>query len=109
MKSQSMVASFQMMGQSWSVGKERGGMAERNAKGAGPGAGSCSGTWIFSLRRWGGTEEFKQEDNVECGSMCMYIFICVNIQDFMYIGKHTSYIHLVYICAYIHIYVCVRA
>lgn len=74
-----MVASFQMMGQSWSVGKERGGMSERNAKGAWPGASSCSRTWIFSLRRQGGIEEFKQEDNVECVSMCMYIFIHVNM------------------------------
>lgn len=32
-------------------------------------------TWIFSLRRWGGTEEFKQENNVECVSMCMYMYI----------------------------------
>lgn len=72
-KSQSMVALFQMMNQSWSVGfKERGGnrmMAEGNAKGAG--ACACRGTWRFSYRKRGGIEELMQEGNFECASMCV--------------------------------------
>ena len=34
---------------------------------------SCRGAWIFSCRRWGDTEEFKQEDNTCCVSI-LYVY-----------------------------------
>lgn len=106
---------FQMMGQSKSVGfKEREGSRAVEWNTNEPVASSCWRTWLFCCRRWRDMEEFKQEDSFECVSLCMYmyIFMNVNMYIFKYTAMYTSYGYTctsscIYVCPYKFLFICV--